>query len=318
MGRLAALPRYTLINILKRLQARGIISGFDERSTTKILAETIADHADELGTDLDRWLSPRKRAAVDQKVLDRLTNIIIKEYSPKKVREDLDELLYYGILDQVPSGTSREMAQLLARAALEDLSLVSSRFPDMEELVSEAKQAPAVKTSNLNDAINYLMTLPLSSIRDALRMVSGPGSPYRPGRSKETAARALVANLAREEPSEMAMQSPIISAAYRILTGAQAFSSPTRLGTPVSRRAEAPVVSGVLPAPAPSPGRTYLPSFLNRASPAREASPPREASPVRSRREAIPPVSRRAVASTSIRAVTPSQRPAQGFLPMPI
>jgi hypothetical protein len=266
LGQLAKLSKAQLIYILRWLQERGVIGEFNQNSSNKILAETIADRAREVGPQLQQLISkrmaPKPRIARD--VLERLTGLIERDYSPADVNKLLGELEYYGILDRVPSGGTYERTSLLARVALEDLDLVKDRFPDLEQLVIRAKGESGVPSAKLQQALNYLLSLPISSIREALREVSGPSSPYRPGRTKETAARALLVRLTTIPANRINAHSPVIARAYNILKGSETFASPSRMGTPVKE--VSPKIANFAP-PMPRPYQpTQMPQQTYRAA----------------------------------------------------
>jgi hypothetical protein len=245
LGRLARLTRAQLLEILEDLKSRGIISSYNEDSPDNVLAETISDRLD--------YLAPRYRALVlngapkvpiDRKTLNSLTEKIISDYSPAEVDSFLARLTDYGILTQIPYGTPTDKAGLLARVTLEDLPLVKSRFPELELLVREVNSGVKVNNTSLRQAIEYVTSHPIGEIREALRQVS---SSYRPGRSKDTAARALLARLAALPQRRVEGLLPLSKRAYKILKGEETYTSPSRLGTPVRQ----PLIRGHFSPPKP-------------------------------------------------------------------
>jgi hypothetical protein len=231
LGRLARLTRAQLLEILEDLKSRGIISSYNEGSPDNVLAEIIADRLDYLAPHYRALvLNGAPKVPVDRKILNRLTEKIISDYSPAEIDSFLARLADYGIL-QMPYGTPIDKAGILARVTLEDLPLVKARIPALELLVREVNSGAKVNNTSLLQAIEYVVSQPNREIREALRQLSGPSLPYRPGRSKDTAARVLLARLAAYPQRRVEGLLPLSKRAYKILKGKETYASPSRLGT---------------------------------------------------------------------------------------
>ena len=215
--------------------------------------------------------------------VNKVAELIDREYSPRNINSLLGEMLKAGIIEQLPAGTNQQLANYLAQIVVAERNLLSARFPNLVKLIDVANRRPTVSPVGYQQAYDYLMTLPLKDIRDAVASTSSPSSPYRPGRSKDSGSRALLTNLMEGNINNL---SPVAAKAYDILTGRQVHVTPTRMGTPSRTKQMTYQQQGLPPPPARTPGRITPPRYQTQAyeaSPARyEASPARhEASPAR-------------------------------------
>ena len=234
-----------------------------------------------------RQLSPRSNlnGEANSAQVSKLAELIEREYSPRNINSLLGEMLRAGFIDRLPSGTNQQLSNYLAQVVITERDVLGDRFPNLVKLIDVANRRAAVNPVGYQQAYDYLMTLPLKDIRDAVASTSSPSSPYHPGRSKDSGARALLTNLMEGNVNNL---SPVAARAYDILMGRQAHVTPTRLGTPSQVRQMTYQEQGLPPPPARTPGRITPPRYqpqAYQASPARyqpQASPARyEASPPR-------------------------------------
>jgi len=197
-------------------------------------------------------VSPTSNEEVNSAQVSKLAELIEREYSPRNINNLLGEMFRAGFIETMPAGTNQQLANYLAWSIISNRSLLGDRFPNLVKLIDEAKRRPVVNTVAYQQAYEYLMTLPLKEIRDAVALTSGPNSPYRPGRSKDSAARALLTNLMEGNVNNV---SPVAAIAYDILTGRQSYATPTRLGTPTRVKQMTYQEQGLPPPPARTPGR---------------------------------------------------------------
>ena len=224
IGYLTTVPRYFIIQELDSLVSRGYITQFDRFGNLRNLIELLADTILRFGLkdDLQNLINTTniKFYAVNQDLYESLLAILERAYNYSQVYEKLQKLAYYGVLESPPVDLNEVKAyKLLAKTIIEAAPILKDKFPGLLILLDEARSRGMVDKNRVEQAINYLETINMETLRNVLRMLTKQTlQQYNPSRSKKTLVKEIIFNVIHDINAHK-LNNQIVNNVLNILSG---------------------------------------------------------------------------------------------------